>query len=93
MKGNVNIDESTLLRALEEFDPDLYTAQFTLWGGNSLHFAAELGYTTLIEKILTRGYTKLLWVEDYDFWYPVQSAVEGENFGTAKVLLRHMKQR
>ena len=89
----MNIDEDTLVKALQEFDPDLYSPQFTYGSATSLHMATELGYTALAKQILNRGYIKLPWVEDGNSWYPVQCAVHKEHFGTAEVLLRHMKDR
>ena len=78
---------------LQETNPDLYSPQFTLDGENALHIAAAQGFTDLAKQILVRGYTNLLWAENKNHMYPIQTAVETEHFRTAEVLLRSTKDR
>ena len=85
--------EKKYLQLLQETNPDLYSPQFTLDGKNALHIAAAQGFTDLAKQILVRGYTNLLWAENKNHMYPIQTAVEEEHFRTAEVLLRSTKDR
>ena len=85
------VDEGTLRKAMEEWNPELYSPKFLFWGSTTpLHVAAEAGFTALAEDILALGFSKLLIVKDNYTWYPVQGAVEREKYGTATFLLKNM---
>ena len=95
MKGPAGeIDERTLRRALDQWNPNLYQPQYTFWGYcTPLSLAAEAGFTALAEDIIVRGFTDLLKVQDNDGWYPVQGALKREKYGTATYLLKNMPEK
>ena len=75
---------------LEEFNIYLYSHTKAEKATNSLHVAAEKGYTRVVELALERGFTKLLIYSNEKDQYPVQVALEQERYGTAAVMLRAM---
>ena len=76
---------------LEVFNIDLCPVQSkTVKTTNSLHVAAEKGYTKVVKLALERSFTKLLTCSNEKDQYPVQVALEKKDYGIASVMLRAM---
>ena len=59
-------------------------------GSNSLHIAAKNGFTEFVKLAITRGFTKLLTYSNQDGLFPVQIAIQHNQYDTAAVMLREM---
>ena len=80
-----------MLKTVEKHKLDLSLPRFEKdQGFNILHTAASENYTKLSKYVVERGYQALLQLRTPSGQYPVQIALEKENYATAAVLLKAM---
>ena len=82
-----------MLKTVDKYKLDLSLPRLeNAQGFNILHTAASKDYTKLSKYVVERGYQALLQLRTPSGQYPVQIALEKENYATAAVLLKAMKQ-
>ena len=84
--------EELIIDIIEKKSYDLYSEEFVSNGLNILHIAALNNSTKLVEYVLSKGYTRLLWARSGGSknLYPVRMALDNQHFATAALMLKAM---